>query len=330
MLSGSKHKLSISGVVPVYNSRHSLEELVTRFKTTCVALGVPFELILVDDASTDGSSQLIEELSRHHFWLFGIQLMRNYGQHNSLLAGIRCARHTVTVTLDDDLQTPPEEIPRLLERIVTGADVVYGYPTQERHGFCRVLASRVTKLMLKSAMGIGTAEKVSAFRAFRTNLRDSFEDFNGSSVCIDVLLTWGTTRFDSVPVTHHPRLHGKSNYTLGRLLAHAINMTTGFSTAPLRLASLMGFFLTFFGMGILVYVVGRYFISGAIVPGFAFLASTLAIFSGAQLFALGIIGEYLARMHIRSMGHPPYKILSTTDENRLPIRAEAKAYLGLR
>src|SRR5581483_1552183 len=172
------------------------------------------------------------------------------------------------------------------------------------------LASRLTKLALQDAMGIETARHVSAFRAFRTSVRDAFAGYRGPSVSIDVLLTWGTTRFAALPVRHEPRSRGVSQYTLRKLVTHAINMTTGFSAWPLQLASIVGFACTLFGIGVLCYVVGRYLVQGGVVPGFAFLASALAIFSGAQLFALGIIGEYLARMHFRMMERPTYAIRS--------------------
>jgi undecaprenyl-phosphate 4-deoxy-4-formamido-L-arabinose transferase len=161
-------------------------------------------------------------------------------------------------------------------------------------------------------MGAETARKVSAFRAFRTELRHAFENYRSPSVNLDVLLTWATSRFTSETVTHAPRHKGDSGYTLRKLISHALNMMTGFSALPLQMASIVGFSFAFFGFGILAYVVGRYLIQGGSVPGFPFLASIIAIFSGAQLFALGIVGEYLARMHFRSMGRPPYSIRETT------------------
>jgi len=161
---------------------------------------------------------------------------------------------------------------------------------------------------LQSAMGSETARVVSAWRVFRTQLRDAFADYHGPFVSVDVLLTWGTTNFGSVRVRYDPRTIGKSNYNFRKLVRHAMNMMTGFSVLPLQLASIIGFFFTLFGIGVLVYVLGRYFISGTSVAGFPFLASIIAIFSGAQLFALGIIGEYLARMHFRTMDKPTYTI----------------------
>ncbi len=210
--------------------------------------------------------------------------------------------------MDDDLQHPPEEIPKLLEKLTEGHDVVYGTPQKQQHGFWRNIASLVTKLALQSAMGAESARNVSAFRAFRTHVRDAFANYQSPFVAIDVLLTWGIMRFAAVQVCHDPRRLGASNYTFRRLITHALNMTTGFSTLPLRVASFVGFTFTLFGLGILAYVLGRYVVEGGNVPVFPFLASIIAIFSGAQLFALGIIGEYLARMHFRTMDRPPYVI----------------------
>jgi undecaprenyl-phosphate 4-deoxy-4-formamido-L-arabinose transferase len=161
-------------------------------------------------------------------------------------------------------------------------------------------------------MGEETARHVSAFRAFRTYLRKGFESYNGSFISIDVLLTWATTKFTWIFTKHEPRTIGTSNYNLFKLITHAVNMITGFSTLPLQIASIIGFALTVFGFVILTYVIGRYiFQGGSEVPGFPFLAAAIAIFSGAQLFSLGIIGEYIARIHSQTMNRPSYQILES-------------------
>lgn len=303
---------SISVVIPVYNSEASLPPLLERLEPVLRERASAYELLLVDDCSRDGSWAVVQDLAARHDWVHGIHLMRNFGQHNALLCGIRAARHGIVVTMDDDLQHPPEEIPRLLEQVERGHDVVYGTPRQEQHGFWRDMASQVTKVALQKAMGADTARKVSAFRAFRVHLREAFDSYQGQYVSIDVLLTWGTTRFTSVPVRHDPRTIGVSNYTFRKLVTHALNMLTGFSTFPLQLASLTGFAFTLFGVAVLLYVLIRYLVGGSPVQGFPFLASIIALFSGAQLFALGIMGEYLARMHFRMMERPAYAVRSST------------------
>ncbi len=309
----------LSVVIPCYNSAQNLEDLVSRIERALSLAGSAFEVLLVEDGSPDGTWDVIERLAQCHGYVRGFRLMRNYGQHNALLCGIRAATGDVVVTMDDDLQNPPEEIPKLLSRLDQGFDVVYGTPLKERHGLLRDAASQVTKIALKSAMGAPIARQVSAFRAFRTRLRNAFEDYHGPFLSIDVLLTWATTRFSAVAVQHDSRRIGASNYTLPKLVAHALNMMTGFSTLPLQIGSLVGFAFTVFGLGVLAYVVGRFLIQGAAVPGFAFLASIISIFSGVQLFALGMIGEYLARMHFRMMERPTYVVKAKTPGVRRQI-----------
>jgi undecaprenyl-phosphate 4-deoxy-4-formamido-L-arabinose transferase len=299
---------SISVVVPVYNSEASLSLLIQRLEPVLRSCTSRFEIILVDDCSNDRSWDVIVDLAQRCSWVRGIRLLRNFGQHNALLCGIRAAEHEVTVTLDDDLQNPPEEIPKMLTFLRGGFDVVYGTPHCQQHGVFRNFASRLTKMALQSAMGAESARAVSAYRVFRTQIRDAFAKYQSPYVSIDILLTWGTTRFASVTVRQDPRTIGSSGYALGRLIRHAMNMMTGYSALPLQVASVVGFSFTFFGIGVLAYILVRYLLHGSPVAGFPFLASMIAIFSGAQLFALGIIGEYLARMHFRMMDRPTYAV----------------------
>ena len=311
----------VSVVVPVYNSEKTLDELARRLEIVLESLSLEFEIILIDDGSRDQSWLEIHRLSqtaseRFHSPVRGINLMRNYGQHNALLCGVRSARFDRVVTIDDDLQNPPDEIPALLAKLDEGYDVVYGTPIRQQHSLWRKLASYFTRLALQSTMGVENARRVSAFRAFRTQLRAAFEHYQSPFVILDALLAWGTTRFTSIPVQHEARQIGRSNYTFMMLLIHAVNMVTGFTVLPLQLASMLGFGFAVFGVLVLIYVLGRFVIQGGSVPGFPFLASIIAIFSGVQLFSLGIIGEYLARMHFRIMEKPPYVIRETAEEER--------------
>jgi glycosyltransferase involved in cell wall biosynthesis len=298
----------LSVVVPVYESRDSLPILCARLEPVLKSLAHQYEIILVNDGSRDGSWDVVRSLTASHAWVRGFDLMRNYGQHNALLCGLREARYDVIVTMDDDLQHPPEEIPVLLKKLNEGFDVVYGAPLSHPHSLGRNIASRLTKYALQGAMGATNAGNVSAFRVLRRNVCAAFTEYRNTFVSVDVLLTWGTQRFASVAVRHDPRTIGRSNYTFAKLVRHALNMITGYSSRPLQLASLIGFAFTLFGIAILAFVLGRYLIAGGSIPGFPFLASIIAIFSGAQLFALGIIGEYLARVHSRTLDRPSYVI----------------------
>jgi len=302
----------ISFVVPVYRSANCLPELHRRVTAVFGEGDQDLEILFVEDSGGDDSWSVIQRLAGADTRVRGFRLSRNYGQHNALLCGIREARGEIIVTLDDDLQHPPEEIPKLLVELEEGYDVVYGPPEREQHGLLRDLASQITKIALDGAMGSANARQVSALRVFRTRLRDAFADYRSPTVNIDVLLTWATTSFSAVRVRHEARKYGQSGYTPRKLVRHALNMMTGFSTRPLQLASLMGFGFALFGLAILAYVLLRWLMQGSAVPGFAFLASIIAIFSGAQMMALGIIGEYLARMHFRTMERPPYVVADIT------------------
>jgi len=306
----SHERRSISVVTPVYNGEASVGELCRRLAEVLPRISAQHEVILVNDGSRDRSWETISELCSRSPVVRGLNLMRNYGQHNALLCGIRAAKYDLVVTMDDDLQHPPEEIPRLLARLEEGFDVVYGAPKAEQNGLMRALASRITRLALSAAVGSDVAKNVSAFRVFPTQLREAFAAYQSPFVSIDVLLTWATTRFGVTTVAFQPRHSGSSNYTFTKLVRHAFDMMTGFSTAPLQLASLIGFTCTLFGLAVFIYVLVRFCLEGS-VPGFPFLASIIAIFSGAQLFALGVIGEYLARMHFRSMKRPAYVVRTT-------------------
>jgi len=302
----------ISVIIPVYNSASTLLELVDRLALTLKSLNLPYELILVNDGSKDESWKLILDLRKRYEWIQGLNMMRNYGQHNALLAGIRMSHYDLAATLDDDLQHPPEALPKLIHELLKGHDVVYAPAREEPHGLWRGILSRLFKITLRIALSKDIAGKVSAYRVFKTSLRTAFETYNGPFVSVDVLLTWATTKFSSVTISHAQRKAGVSNYNLKGLFRHALTLTTGFSILPLQFATIMGFSFTLFGMLVLIYVIGRYLIEGESVAGFPFLASTIAIFSGAQMLALGIIGEYLARIHFRMMGRPTYIISEQT------------------
>lgn len=296
--------MNISVVIPVYRGESLIEPLVERLAKALPKFSKKYEVLLVNDGSPDHSWAVIQNLARKYKWVRGIHLMRNYGQHNATLCGVRAAQYEVTITMDQDLQHPPEEIPVLLAELEKGFDVVYGSPKKLPQGFFRNLLTANIKNILARVMGVPSVKNISAFRAFRTELRNAFTNFQSPTLIIDVLLSWGTSRFASVPVEIE-KPEERSNYKFSALVKAALLILTGYSTAPLRLASWIGFLMTVFGMGVFIYVVIVSFMAGSI-PGFPFLASIIALFSGAQLFALGIFGEYLARMFDRSMDRPTY------------------------
>ena len=298
---------TLSVVIPVYNSQESLPILIPQLLKVLASVARQYEILLVNDGSQDNSWQFIEKICAENKNIRAFDFVQNYGQHNALLCGIRAAKYETIVTMDDDLQHPPTEIIKLLDKLNSGLDVVYGTPPQETHNLWRNFSSQLVKWAFKASLHIPYADKISAFRAFRTSLRDKFIDYSNPYVSIDVLLSWGTVMIGFVETEHVERQIGQSQYTFYKLLRHTSNMLLGFSVVPLRLASFLGFIFTLFGMIILAYVLIRYIVEGgSTVPGFPFLASLFSIFSGIQLFVLGIIGEYLARMYTNMMTKPPY------------------------
>lgn len=306
------HKAEISLVVPVYNSAQSLDELARRIDAALPAESYVKELLLVNDDSRDGSWQKIEELGKRYPWVRGIGLMRNYGQHNALLVGISHAQYGVLVTLDDDLQHPPEEIPALVAQLQDNVDVVYGIPQVTQHNLIKRCGTKLVRSLVSRMLSNNIAKHVSAFRAFRTDLRPAFEHCRGDYVNIDSMLYWATTRFATVRISHQPRKYGATNYTFWKNMAHALNLITGYSVLPLQVASILGFALVILGLAIFCFVVWGYFVNGGVVKGFAFTIATIVLFSGVQMFCLGIIGAYLARIHLRSSGKPVALIRKVT------------------
>ncbi len=306
--------MNCSVVIPVYRGQETLPALLERLAKILPALAENYEVILVNDDSPDDSWAVICRLAERYPWVGGIRLMRNYGQHNATLCGVRAARYEICVTMDDDLQHPPEALPTLLAELERGFDVVYGAPKKLPQAWWRNWMTRAIKVILAQVMGVPSVRNISAFRAFRTDLREAFVNFRSPSLTLDVLLSWGTSRFTSVAVDIEAA-DRPSNYRFGALVKAAILILTGFSTAPLRFASWLGFFMTLFGLAVLVYVLAIYFTAGSL-PGFPFLASIVSIFGGTQLFALGIFGEYLARMFDRIMDRPPYVIADQVGTER--------------
>jgi len=295
----------VSIIVPVYRSTESLHPLVNRLEEALA--GREFEIILVDDGSPSATWEIAADLAMTHASVSAMRLGRNFGQHNALLAGIRSARHPVIVTMDDDLQNPPEEVPRLLSALVPGVDVVYGISSNVAQHAWRRFGSSLSRRVI-SQLGAVNATHMSSFRVIRRDLRESFPEDLGPSVSLDAMLSWVTERFATIEVQHADRHDGESNYSASRLVRFAIDVTTGYSAVPLQIALTLGLATAAFGVAVLAYVLIRFAVSGTSVAGFPFLASIIAIFSGVQLLTLGVIGEYLARMHFRIMRKPTYVI----------------------
>lgn len=305
--------MRLSVVIPCYRSSGTLPALLAELDDALGELASSgliseAEVLLVVDGSPDDTEQVArdEASSRPHVAV--LALRRNFGQHNALVAGIRAARFEFVVTMDDDRQHPPSEIGKLVAAIRdSGADLVYAVPEKEEHGALRSASSRWVKRGLALA-GVENADIVGAFRIFRTDLRDGFASSNDSQVNLDVLLSWTTNRVTKVSTRMSLRESGTSGYSFRKLVTHTLNMVTGYGTVPLRLTTWLGFVCGLSGLSLLVWVIVQYLLGNTQVPGFTTLAAVISLFSGVQLIALGMIGEYVGRQHFRSMKRPMYVV----------------------
>ena len=305
-------EIGISLVCPVYCSAQTLRILVDQI-CACLNGVYKFEILLIDDRSPDSSWLEILQISRENSAVRGIRLGRNVGQHGALLAGIRKARFDKIVTIDDDLQNPPSEVIKLVQTLDSNGGVVYGVSSDVKQKMWRKASSIGAKQLFKKFLGFDSAVNISSFRAFETNLRNAFSGEIGPSVSVDSLLTWSTSTFCSIDVQHHPRLQGKSHYSFRKLVRFMIDTATGYSVVPLRLATTLGSIVTIFGFVMFLWVTIRPLLTGVTVPGFPLLAASLAIFAGTQLLVLGILGEYIGKMHFRVMNKPSYVIVDSSE-----------------
>jgi glycosyltransferase involved in cell wall biosynthesis len=309
----------LSVVIPCYRSRDTLPELLTQLDAALADLDssgrvTDCEVLLVVDGSPDDTEQVARAEAARRPSVRVIALRRNFGQHNALVAGIRAARFEFVLTMDDDLQHPPSEIAALVDAIRdSDADLVYAVPAKEEHGAFRSASSRWVKRGLMLA-GVANADIVGAFRIFRTDLREGFLTSDDPQVNLDVLLSWTTNRVGKATVLMRQRETGVSGYSFRKLVTHTLNMVTGYGTVPLRLTTWFGFVCGAFGLGLLVWVLLQYILGRTEVPGFTTLAAVISLFSGAQLIALGVIGEYIGRQHFRSMRRPMYVMRPELDD----------------
>ena len=302
--------LELSVVIPVYRSETSLRPLVARLVPVLEATGLTHQIILVDDGSDDSSWQVLSELQTDHPGrIVAIQLMRNYGQHNALMCGFRHAKGDIVITMDDDLQNPPEEIPKLLATIHSGQfDLVYGSYVSKKHSLWRNFGSSIVNGFYRLVFGNQVC--ISSFRAIRGTLLGTILSYNLNFTFVDGLLAWNTVRIGQVEVEHCPRKTTRSGYNLGKLVLLAFNLFTNFSLLPLQLVSACGLGASACGFALAFYYLLHGVLSQITVPGYASTIIAVLIIGGTQLVAIGIIGEYLGRLHMNVNRKPQYMVRS--------------------
>ena len=307
---------SLSLVIPVYGSEPVLPELVRRLQAMFDQQGRPsgdYELILVCDCSPDRSWAVIRSLAKQYPWVRGILLRMNAGQHNALMAGFSKARGRVIVTMDDDLQHAPEDIPLLLAELAQGRDMVYARFKSRKHAGWKVAGSRLNDLVAGYLMNKPKGLYLSPFRAMTADIRDDILRYQGPYVYVDGLILSVTRNIGTVDVDHHERYAGDSGYSLRKSISLWLKMATNFSIVPLRITSFVG--LCFAGVGFvlaLVLIIQKLTLDRMPI-GWSSLIVTVLIVGGVQLLALGMLGEYLGRVLLILNSRPQYVVGETTD-----------------
>jgi len=307
--------IKISVIIPVYNSEATLEELFFRLNHTMIEIvGEDYELIFVNDGSRDNSWEKLQSLAMHNEKITAINLTRNFGQHNAIMCGFSQARGELFVTIDDDLQIPPEEIVKLFNAVKPGIDVVYGVYGNKKHSKFRNIGSEFVQWIYRRTFNMSI--KITSFRIIKKEIIDLMLSYENSFTYIDGLLCWYSSHMKTVEVEHHQREAGKSGYSLSRLILLALNMMTNFSIVPLQMASLFGFLFSVSGFFFGFYFLLKKMLFDINVSGFTSTIVSVTIFSGVQLLTIGMLGEYIGRIHINVSKRPQFAIRKIIDWNK--------------
>jgi undecaprenyl-phosphate 4-deoxy-4-formamido-L-arabinose transferase len=301
-------KSEISIVIPCFKSQGTLRDVVCEIQK--VLEGDIFEIILVLDGPMPETKVVAERLLNEFSNMKVVELSKNFGQHPAIFAGIKEAQYNLILTLDDDGQHIPSEIPKLLIALDEQTDIVYGVPITEEHGFLRSASSRVFKYLVFKALGIEHAKQISAFRFFRLSLLNEIELSKLSVGVLDVAIQWNCSGVKAVPVTMMRRREGNSNYTFKLLLKFAISMILNYSIKPLKIALYLGFFSFIISLGLSIFYLSLYLRGESKVAGFTTLAILVSGLASIQLVTLGILGDYIGNIHQRTIGKPLFSVRS--------------------
>ena len=310
-----RHAPELSVVIPVYGSASILPMLAQRLEAALSPTqgAGNYEVVLVHDNGPDNAWDVIGSLSATRPWLRGLDLRRNAGQHNAVMAGLRVARGRYIVTMDDDLQHDPDDVPRILEALRAGADLVYAQFPQKQHALWKRVGSRfndrVAGWLLKKPRGL----YLSPFRGFVGGLREEVLRYQGPFVYLDGLLLQSTSRIATITATHHARSDGRSGYSLRKSISLWLQMATSFSIVPLRMVSLAGALASCVAFVVAMVVLVQKLRHPELPVGWASLIVTTLFMGGLQLLALGVIGEYTGRVLLNVNNRPQYVIGRTVN-----------------
>ncbi|TVM03108.1 MAG: undecaprenyl-phosphate 4-deoxy-4-formamido-L-arabinose transferase [Candidatus Brocadia sp. WS118] len=299
----------VSVVIPVYNEEYNLEELVRRCLVACSLMKRPFEVILVDDGSRDKSTAMIVEAGvKHGGKIVGVLLNRNYGQHSAIMAGFSEARGEIVVTLDADLQNPPEEIPRLVAKMDEGYDVVASQRENRQDPLFRKIASKLINRAAQKSTGVKMTDYGCMLRAYRRPIVDAMLQCHERSTFIPILANGFARKTTEIPVGHSERLKGESKYSLWKLINLQFDLLTSMTMFPLRMLSIIGVAVAVLGIGFGIMLLVMRLVHGPewAAQGVFTLFSILFIFIGAQFVGMGLLGEYIGRIYSDVRARPRY------------------------
>ena len=308
--------MNISIVIPCYGSEATIENVVDEVIGTLNTRECLYEIILVNDCSPDNVWTKIQKLSEKYKEVKGIYLAKNFGQHSALMAGYRESKGDIVISMDDDGQTPADELYKLVDKIEEGYDVVYATYANKQHNFFRNLGSRVNDFMCEKLLGKPKGLMVTSYFAARKFVINEVCKYENSFTYVIGLIFRTTRNIGTVPVTHRAREEGRSGYTLSKLLALWMNGFTAFSVQPLRLASMLGIGFAMFGFLGFIYVFVNKLINPDVPVGWSSTVAVVLLVGGIILTTLGIIGEYLGRVYISINDAPQYVIRETTENEK--------------
>lgn len=310
----------LSIVVPVYNEAGNLRNLFARLYPVMQGMAKPFEIIFTDDGSRDNSLIILKELAARYPEVRVVEFNGNFGQHMAILAAFEISRGTIVVTLDADLQNPPEEIPKLVVEMEKGHDVVGSIRQQRQDTLFRRAASRLVNVVTRKMTGIKMSDYGCMLRAYHRNVIDNINRCQEASTFIPALAQTFSSSPSEVPVAHAERTEGESKYSLYKLIRLNFDLMTGFSVVPLQLFALMGILTALFAVGFALFLLIRRFLVGAEVEGVFTLFAILFFFIGITMFGIGIVGEYVGRIYQEVRRRPRYVV------RRVHGRGEGKQF----
>ncbi|MFQ2213843.1 undecaprenyl-phosphate 4-deoxy-4-formamido-L-arabinose transferase [Aeromonas dhakensis] len=317
----------VSVVIPVYNEEASLPVLLSRVTAACDQLSQDYEVILIDDGSHDGSTELISEAAAvEGSKLVGVLLNRNYGQHAAIMAGFETAKGDLVITLDADLQNPPEEIPRLVEAAMQGYDVVGTMRRNRQDSWFRKTASKLINKSVQKATGVHMSDYGCMLRAYRRHIIDAMLCCQERSTFIPILANSFARRTIELEVGHAERAHGESKYGLMHLINLMYDLVTCMTTTPLRLLSIVGSVVAGIGFTFSILLILMRLVMGAdwAADGVFTLFAILFTFVGVQLLGMGLLGEYIGRMYTDVRARPRYFIHRIVRTATTPSQQEAE------